>query len=101
MSVIVVIAPTAAHSSANFLDMGFARRDSEGSVSVVAIKLRTAEVVGHEKIRKSVGVGVAPGARKTVSVVVGVHPRCFCCLDKRAISFVMEQAVGWTVAGIE
>ena len=94
MAVVIEVGPAAAHARAHALDVRFFRDHSEGAVAVVAIELRAAEVIGDEEIGQTIAVGVAPGAREAVAVVVDVQAGALGGLDEGSIAFVVEQAIG-------
>ena len=72
----------------------------EVPAAIVAIELRTAEVVDHEQIGLAVGVVVAPRAGKAVAIVLDVQAAGLSCFDESEIAFVVKEAVGRPVTRV-
>ncbi len=73
----------------------------EFPIAVVAVKIASPEVVGHIQVRPPVSVTVTPGAGETVAVVIRVQPRCLSPILKGGVSFIVEQEVRRSIAGVK
>src|SRR5271163_3191427 len=81
--------------------MSRTRDRSKRSITIVAIQVIASEVIGYIKIWQAVRSGFAPGTRKAVAIVIRIQSRRFSPLHKCGVTFVVQQAVGWPIAGVE
>src|SRR6266849_3258524 len=71
-AVVIEIEPACAHPRAGILYARLSGYGSKCSIAMVAIQIAAPEIVGDIEARASAGIIVAPGARKTVAIVVDV-----------------------------
>src|ERR1700733_6490740 len=68
---------------------------------MVAVQIAAPKIVGYVKIGTTVRGRVSPGTSETVAVVLGIQACRLGFVDKRRVSFVVHEEVGWTIAGVE
>src|SRR5450432_4011366 len=71
-AVVIVVEPGGAHSRA-YVFHSRLRRHVTKPAPFILVQVVPPEVIGYIKVRPTVAVIVAPGGRKTVTVVVMVH----------------------------
>src|SRR5882762_4567273 len=101
MSVIVEVGPASAHPSANVFNLRRVGDRGERPVTVVAIQVIAPKIVRDIEIGQAIGSGLAPRTSETVPIVINVQPSRFGPLYKARIAFVVQQAIGWPVTGVE
>src|SRR6185437_7129454 len=97
---VVEIDPAATHASTHALDARLRGDVFERTVAVVAIKLRTSEVIGDEQIREAIASRVSPCARKTIPIVIHVESGSLGSFDECTVSLIAEEVIGGPVTRV-
>src|SRR5882724_2644574 len=101
LAVAIKIEPAGAHPRADFINASSCGDRCKSSFAVVAIEIVPPKVVDHIQIWRTIAVCVAPGASKTVAVVLRIQPRGFGSIQEGRIAFVVQQEVGRTIPRVE
>src|SRR6185295_20227548 len=70
-------------------------------IAVVAIKIAAPEVIGYVEVGCPVGIEIAPGAGKTVAIVVHIQPRSRSPVSESRVAFIVQQEVRRPIARVE
>src|SRR5436309_9721024 len=73
MAIAIVVEPGGAHSGAQVIHTGLCSHISK-LAALILVQIVAPEIVRDVKIRPAIAVEIAPRRRKTVPVVVVVHP---------------------------
>ena len=93
-SIIVIIEPANAHACADIFNSRLRRDIRERSVSIVAVKILSAEVVHHVEIGPAIAVVITPATAKAVASIVSIKATLRRNIPEGSIPIVAHHEIG-------